>query len=60
MNAEHIEDYDDDEIGCVNCDNGWKHGCCDDLCIGCTDEAIDCFSPVPCRECNPKGLIAYY
>ena len=35
--GERVEDDDDDygrEIGCVNCDSGWNHGCCDDLCRG--------------------------
>ena len=48
--------YDDDlpDIGCCNCDSGWRHGCCDDMCYGCNDPQ-DCDAAIPCRDCNPHG-----
>lgn len=49
-------DYDDREIGCVNCDGGWRHGCCDDMCIG-SNEPEWCEDARPCRTCNPYGEI---
>jgi len=48
------EDDDDGSIGCANCDMGWRHGCCDDLCRG-SYEASDCDSARPCQTCNPDG-----
>lgn len=45
---------DDGEIGCVNCDGGWRHGCCDDLCRGSNDSEW-CENAIPCRTCNPFG-----
>ncbi|MDR7257752.1 hypothetical protein J2X47_001932 [Sphingomonas sp. BE270] len=50
--------FDDDqtEIGCVNCDSGWHHGCCDDLCRGSNDPEW-CDSAVACRHCNPYGEV---
>ncbi|HEU4804472.1 MAG TPA: hypothetical protein VFS91_01465 [Nitrobacter sp.] len=54
--AEPYDDYNDGErgIGCYECDQGWKHGCCDDMCIACT-EAPWCDDAYPCRLCNPHG-----
>lgn len=53
---------DDDEgpegIGCYDCEDGWKHGCCDDLCRGCND-ALDCDFARPCRLCNPRGEMVF-
>ncbi len=49
------EFYDDaPDIGCWNCEGGWKHGCMDDLCRGsaCADQCDDAY---PCPTCNPKG-----
>jgi hypothetical protein len=50
-------EYDPDlpEIGCCNCDGGWKHGCCDDLCYAC-NEPQWCENAISCRHCNPDGL----
>lgn len=54
--------YDDDDddmeggVGCANCERGWVHGCCDDLCRG--RDAIDCHSAIACRTCNPDGDVA--
>jgi hypothetical protein len=50
------DDYDDAEIGCVNCDAGWRHGCCDDLCRG-SNESQDCDYPRRCLTCNPHGEV---
>lgn len=41
-------------LGCVNCDNGWVHACCDDLCRN-TNDATDCHSAIACRACNAEG-----
>jgi hypothetical protein len=49
-------EYDDREFGCVNCDGGWRHGCCDDMCYGC-NEPQWCPDALPCRHCNPHGEI---
>lgn len=50
--------YEEDEgIGCSNCDGGWVHACCDDLCRN-TVSAQDCDSSLPCRSCNPDGDFA--
>jgi hypothetical protein len=46
--------YDGQEIGCCNCDGGWNHGCCDDLCYG-SNEPEWCENAIPCRHCNPFG-----
>ena len=48
--------YDDEPqgLGCVHCDMGWLHGCCDDMCYGC-NEPQDCPDAYPCRHCNPDG-----
>lgn len=52
-------DYDDAPgIGCCDCDDGWKHGCCDDLCYGCNDP-VDCDNAIPCRHCNPTGELPW-
>jgi hypothetical protein len=54
-------DFDDDgpdEIGCYECEDGWRHGCCDDLCRG-SVEAVDCDAAHPCRLCNPRGEVAW-
>ncbi len=51
------DEYSDDDIGgigCCNCDGGWHHGCCDDLCCG-SNEAVDCDNAFPCKFCNPDG-----
>lgn len=64
MSGEFLEDYDegDDEPmrrneGCYECGGrGWKIVCIDDLCHG-QDYCIHGDPPVPCRNCNPKGLI---
>lgn len=51
-------DYDDSPgIGCADCDSGWRHGCCDDLCCAC-NEAEGCDNPIACRHCNPNGETA--
>lgn len=53
------EDFDlceEREIGCVNCDGGWRHGCCDDLCRGC-NEPEWCDYARPCSTCNPHGEV---
>lgn len=47
-------DEDDGSIGCANCDLGWRHGCCDDLCRGSSD-AADCHNARACQTCNPDG-----
>ena len=47
-------DNEPDGIGCVHCDQGWEHGCCDDMCYGST-EAQDCPDTRPCKHCNPDG-----
>jgi hypothetical protein len=47
-------DYDEREIGCVNCDMGWRHGCCDDLCRG-SVEPQDCENARACSHCNQHG-----
>lgn len=44
------------EIGCVNCDGGWRHGCCDDLCIG-SNETDRCDYARKCLTCNPNGEV---
>lgn len=52
-----FDGYDESEgIGCVNCDGGWRHGCCDDLCRGC-NEPEWCDLARPCPHCNPHGEI---
>lgn len=48
------EEYEEDGIGCANCDGGWHHGCMDDLCRGSTD-AEECEDAIPCKLCNPNG-----
>ena len=48
--------YDEGEIGCVNCDGGWNHGCCDDLCRG-SNEPEWCEFARACRHCNPHGEV---
>ncbi len=45
---------DEDGIGCSNCDGGWVHACCDDLCRGSAD-AADCLSARARQTCNPHG-----
>lgn len=57
-----LDDWDDDPniggpglMGCYNCDDGWLHGCCDDLCRG-SVEAEDCDNARPCPNCNRDGL----
>jgi len=50
-------DYDESPgIGCVDCDSGWRHGCCDDLCYG-SNEPEWCDNAIPCRHCNPHGEV---
>ena len=44
------------DIGCVNCDGGWRHGCCDDLCRG-SNEPEWCENAIFCRTCNPHGHV---
>ncbi len=55
-----VDDFADDEDrdpGCCECDEGWKHGCCDDMCRGQYDQPLDCCSnPVPCR-CNQNRKV---
>lgn len=47
--------YDEsDDIGCYECNSGWKHGCMDDLCRGGND-ASECHDAIACRACNPTG-----
>ena len=46
--------YGGEGIGCGNCDGGWNHGCCDDMCYAC-NEPEWCENAVPCRCCNPLG-----
>lgn len=53
--------YEGDEhertSGCYECGGrGWKIVCIDDLCHG-MDECIHGDPPIPCSNCNPKGLI---
>jgi hypothetical protein len=48
------DDFERPEIGCYECDGGWKHGCCSDMCIGCY-EAVECDRAYPCRLCNSSG-----
>lgn len=43
-----------DPASCYNCNSGWKHGCCDDLCIG-ANEANECEDRYACKVCNPDG-----
>lgn len=54
--TEPEEEFYDDEpgIGCWNCEDGWKHGCMDDMCRSCYP-ADECDDGYPCRHCNPKG-----
>lgn len=57
-----FDDLDEDDcdhvgLGCSNCDSGWVHGCCDDLCRG-SRGGPDCQSALACRACNPEGDIA--
>lgn len=54
--AEDDYDFDPGDIGCANCDGGWRHGCCDDLCRG-SNEADRCDYARPCRTCNPHGEV---
>lgn len=60
MIVDKYADYDDEEfevtpIGCGHCQqDGWFHGCCDDLCRG-SNEPEDCDNAYPCKECNPDG-----
>jgi hypothetical protein len=49
-------DYDEREIGCVDCDSGWRHGCCDDLCYG-SNEPEWCDNAIACCHCNPHGEV---
>lgn len=42
------------DIGCASCDQGWRHGCMDDMCRG-SVEACDCGDAVACRHCNIEG-----
>ncbi len=47
----------DREFGCVHGGyDGWRHGCCDDMCIAC-NEPEWCENGIPCRHCNPFGDI---
>lgn len=48
--------FDEREIGCVNCDGGWRHGCCDDLCRGSNDPEW-CDFARKCPTCNPHGEV---
>jgi len=52
----YIEEADRDlaGIGCWNCDMGWRHGCCSDMCMNCT-EAAWCDYARPCPLCNSSG-----
>jgi hypothetical protein len=52
--GDDFDDYDEREIGCVDCDSGWRHGCCDDLCYG-SVEPQDCDMARACPHCNPRG-----
>ena len=56
--SEEPDDFFDDGpsgIGCGYCNmEGWRHGCCDDLCRGCNEPEC-CDSAIPCRHCNPDG-----
>lgn len=49
---------DDDDFGGIGCglchQEGWFHGCCDDMCRGC-NEPEDCDNGYPCKNCNPDG-----
>lgn len=45
-------------IGCWNCDDGWKHGCMDDMCRNSTP-ADECGNGYPCRLCNPDGQVMF-
>lgn len=46
-----------DQLGCVHCGYaGWRHACCDDVCIACY-EPEDCPDARACRHCNPHGDI---
>lgn len=54
--AQDFDDYEDAEIGCVNCDAGWRHGCCDDLCRG-SNEPQDCDYARKCLVCNKYGEV---
>jgi hypothetical protein len=51
------EEWEEYEQGhgrfCVQCDRGWLHGCCDDMCRNC-EEAVDCPNAWACK-CNPDG-----
>lgn len=60
MSEEPEDDYDDEPgIGCYECEGGWKHTCCDDLCRAC-NEAVDCEDGGrPCRVCNPHGELPF-
>ena len=51
-------DPDAGQIGCCNCDSGWRHGCCDDLCYA-SVAPVDCDAAIPCRFCNPNGEVAF-
>lgn len=41
-------------LGCSNCERGWVHACCDDLCRN-SNDASDCSGAIACRACNPEG-----
>ena len=50
-------DYDVTEIVCYDCDSGWKHSCCSDMCMSCYDAQDYLYGGRPCRHCNPHGDI---
>lgn len=55
--VDSYDDYDDSPgIGCANCDGGWSHGCCDDLCRG-SNEPEWCENAIACWTCNPHGEV---
>ena len=60
--SQDLDDFDYDEsdaIGCYNCEGGWRHTCCDDLCRNC-NEAYDCDDGGrPCKLCNPRGEVPW-
>ena len=52
--SEEYDDYGYDDspgIGCCNCEQGWIHGCMDDMCRSC-EQAAACPDAHACR-CNP-------
>lgn len=55
--SDNVQSYDEEygEIGCGLCNqDGWHHGCCDDLCRG-SNEPQDCDFAHNCKHCNPDG-----